>query len=82
MNRPILIYTKQKNGVYDDPLTHQIRDRFHPIEPKRDAWFWLKAFGYGAGAVALKAGAIAGFVVLSPVIVGIWAVRKAWRAGK
>lgn len=56
-------------------LETEIHARMQPV-PERDRWFWARVAGYAAGAVLSKAGGIIGFVLLSPVIVGIWV----WRA--
>ena len=56
-------------------LETEIHARMQPVSAQ-DRWFWVRVAGYFAATIFIKAGAIAAFVLMSPVIVGIWVVRK------
>jgi hypothetical protein len=60
-------------------LEADIEARMQPEAQPRDRWFWLRVIFYAGAAVCAKAGAIAAFVLMSPVIVGIWVCRRVKR---
>jgi hypothetical protein len=78
MTRPWL--RPNDKGIYIcEALEDQIEARMESRAPSRDKWFWLRVAGYAGAAVLAKAGAITGFVLMSPVIVWIWVWRRVRR---
>ena len=78
MTRPWL--RPNDKGIYIcEALEDQIQARMEPRAQPRDKWFWLRVIFYAGAAVCAKTGAIAGFVLMSPVIVGIWVCRRVKR---